>query len=304
MSQKQWGIVIGLALLAGLIVIVNAVALVYYLNFRQTEVAAVPATPAPTATATPTLTPYPTLALPNRENTAVPTPLPTQVVIATATAEGGEKNSLSQDVGEYLAEHAPATKAPTSAPATVAPAAGNSSITFRANPTSITAGSCSTLTWRVEGVKAYWVDGQPGAGSTGSRSVCPDSTQTYELKYQMADENNILKSYSQFVTVNVNQSSGSSSSSSSDSSSSAVASYKASVCDGYRRDLTKYASFNDTIGYLHTKELMELWQCDGDPNYIPSECDLLALFRRWAEADNDVTRVIELDEEMQQAGCR
>ena len=35
--------------------------------------------------------------------------------------------------------------------------------------------------WHVVGVKAYWVDGQPGAGDDGSRRVCPCQTETHTL---------------------------------------------------------------------------------------------------------------------------
>lgn len=38
--------------------------------------------------------------------------------------------------------------------------------------------------WTVEGVAAYWVDGQPGSGGTGNKSACPKSNTTYTLKYQ------------------------------------------------------------------------------------------------------------------------
>lgn len=299
MSKKQWVIVFSLAVVGCLILAVNGAALYLYLNSSQTEVAVAPVTPAPTPTATPTPTPRPTIALPSQENTAVPTPLPTQVV--TITPESREKNDLIEDLNAYMAEHAPPTKTPTTA---AAPAAGNSSITFKANPTSITDGSCSTLSWRVEGVKAYWVDGQPGAGATGSRSVCPDSTQSYELKYQMLAANNLLKTYSQVVTVFVNEPADSPSYGSGGGGSSGNTSIKAGVCEEFRRDLDRAANDRDEVAYIRTKDEMELWQCDGDPNFIPTVCDLLALFRRWAAADRDATWALELEEKMQQEGCQ
>ncbi len=308
MSKKQGVIVFSLALVAGLILVVNGAVLYYYLNANQTEIAAAPTTPAPTSTPTHTPTPYPTIALPNQENTAVPTPLPTKVV--TAIAESREKNSLIEDLGEYMADHAPPTRTPGAAPAPVAPSAGNASIAFHANPTSITAGSCSTLSWRVEGVNAYWVDGEPGAGGTGSRSVCPGSTQTFELKYQTVTTNNMLKTYYQSVTVYVNESSSSSSSSSSSGSSSsdfglaADAAYKASMCDLFSRDRDRAISDGDVVEAMKARQEMELWQCNGDPYYIPSECDQLALEELWARAEGDVFRIMDIREEMELAGCQ
>lgn len=60
-------------------------------------------------------------------------------------------------------------------------------IQFWADSTLVAAGSCTMLYWHVTNVKAYWVDGQPGAGDDGSRQVCPCQTETHILHVVKAD---------------------------------------------------------------------------------------------------------------------
>lgn len=64
-----------------------------------------------------------------------------------------------------------------SAPAPSAPP----SISFFADPSSITAGQCTTLRWDVENVRAVYLDGQ-GVIGHDSKSVCPLLTTTYTLR--------------------------------------------------------------------------------------------------------------------------
>ncbi|MCL6429307.1 MAG: SH3 domain-containing protein [Anaerolineae bacterium] len=57
---------------------------------------------------------------------------------------------------------------------------GGSTVTFDASPRTISCGSCSTLSWAVDGVQEVYLD---GAGVIGhdSRRVCPAQTRTYVL---------------------------------------------------------------------------------------------------------------------------
>lgn len=55
------------------------------------------------------------------------------------------------------------------------------SVSVSVSPTTIVAGQCAELSWRVEYVRAVYLDGQ-GVGGTGSRSVCPTQSQIYELR--------------------------------------------------------------------------------------------------------------------------
>lgn len=55
------------------------------------------------------------------------------------------------------------------------------SIQFWVSPTTIVAGECAELSWQVEYVRAVYLDGE-GVGGSGTRSVCPTQSQTYELR--------------------------------------------------------------------------------------------------------------------------
>jgi len=63
-----------------------------------------------------------------------------------------------------------------------------SEIQFWADSNLVAAGSCTMIHWHVVGVKAYWVDGQPGAGDDGSRQVCPCQTETHTLHVVKLDD--------------------------------------------------------------------------------------------------------------------
>jgi hypothetical protein len=49
---------------------------------------------------------------------------------------------------------------------------------------------------------------------------------------------------------------------------------------------------------------MDVWQCDGDPNFVPTVCDLLALEIKWATSEGDILWLMELQEEMKLEGCQ
>jgi hypothetical protein len=72
---------------------------------------------------------------------------------------------------------------------------------FVAEPTSIFYGAESTLTWEVRGVKAFFLDGEPMSGPTGSRRVKPLTTTTYVLRVIKAD--NSVQEVTQTVTVSL-----------------------------------------------------------------------------------------------------
>ncbi len=100
---------------------------------------------------------------------------------------------------------APVQPAPTPAPTPIPPSA---TISFRADPTVINEGDCTALTWNVENIQAVWVYPQgsnyqdsPVTGS-GSMSVCPTQTTTYEMRIQHTDGSIEFRA----VTVTVNPS--------------------------------------------------------------------------------------------------
>ncbi|HEX3053064.1 MAG TPA: hypothetical protein VHP83_20565, partial [Aggregatilineaceae bacterium] len=54
-------------------------------------------------------------------------------------------------------------------------------IEFTADKTTISSGQCANLTWRVEGIKAVYLQGG-GVVGAGTVQVCPTTTTTYNLK--------------------------------------------------------------------------------------------------------------------------
>lgn len=125
----------------------------------------------PTATFTPTATH--TLAPPT--DTPQPTPTNTMVVLPTSTPSA---------TPTMLPATPTATRRPTQPPAPTSPPIPAQNIRFWSDSTNLSYGGCTILHWSVEGVTAYWVDGQPGSGGTGSKQVCPKSNSVYTLKYQ------------------------------------------------------------------------------------------------------------------------
>jgi hypothetical protein len=66
-------------------------------------------------------------------------------------------------------------------PATEAPPPLPADIQFWADSDNIPAGSCTTVHWHVAHVKAYWVDGNPGAGDDGGFQACPCQEEMHTL---------------------------------------------------------------------------------------------------------------------------
>ena len=109
----------------------------------------------------------------------------------------GDGDGLADNVDGCPAQPGPAenngcplpTETPTSKPPEV---------NFSAEPNHITAGGCATLHWDVENAKAAYLDGQ---GVTGheNRQVCPSQTQTYELRVEGRNGEEVKKQ----VTVEV-----------------------------------------------------------------------------------------------------
>ena len=60
-------------------------------------------------------------------------------------------------------------------------------VSFTGNPTTITAGQSSTLTWNVEGADTVDISGIGTVPATGSRAVSPAQTQTYVLTAKNAN---------------------------------------------------------------------------------------------------------------------
>lgn len=69
---------------------------------------------------------------------------------------------------------------PTSTPTTPPPPP--TIVSIQANPSSITQGQCTTVSWAVEGViSAVYFDGE-GVGDHDSRQKCPTQSRTYDLR--------------------------------------------------------------------------------------------------------------------------
>jgi uncharacterized protein YraI len=120
-------------------------------NVENVPVVEPPPTPTGTPTQTPTLTttPTPTTDLPTFTPTPTETPAedtPTPTVTLTPTPDGN-----------------------------------TTTIEFTANPTSISGGDCTTISWKVTGVKEVYFEGS-GVGGAGAVQDCPNETRTYRLR--------------------------------------------------------------------------------------------------------------------------
>lgn len=278
------------------------------------------------AVSTNTSTPYPTLALPTSDSSTISlTSTATRVV--SEDIDYSDDSSLNQEINEYVDAIAPPTSTPT--PKVEQKPIENKSagikVSFSGNPTSISSGQCATLSWVTEGIKAYWVDGQPGAGGSGNRQVCPSSTTTYELKYQAAAENNFIKTHTQHVTISVGGNSsgnkannpssspadrnqGSSSTTIHPSSGGSVSNIdlsaqKANQCNYLADELELLRNGGDTLGVKYVNNLMSVWGCD-NPDYIPSNmCGVYKLHKEWAQAEGDITKVKKYQEDLDKNGC-
>ena len=92
-------------------------------------------------------------------------------------------------------------------PATQTP---SPTIQFAADPSTINEGECSTLAWNTENVQAVYLypQGEPwqnyGVPGTGTRTVCPSKTTTYELRVVKVDGSVEIRQTTVFVTPNPN----------------------------------------------------------------------------------------------------
>lgn len=94
--------------------------------------------------------------------------------------------ALTLPVAPTLSATAPSsTPSPTTAPSpTTTPA---SDVRMWADDSALAAGACTTVRWRAAHVSAYWVDGNAGAGDTGSLQTCPCSDETHTLHVRLPD---------------------------------------------------------------------------------------------------------------------
>ncbi len=72
-------------------------------------------------------------------------------------------------------------------------------IEFAATPQYISAGSCTTLVWNVQGVQAVYLNEQ-GVVGQGSQQVCPCSDTTYTLRVVYADNTTTTHSVTVYVS--------------------------------------------------------------------------------------------------------
>jgi hypothetical protein len=138
------------------------------------ELAQTPTTPTGTPTYTPTRTAEPTPPTPT--GTAKP---PTPTYTPTGTAKPPTPTFTPTPTGTPTMPPPP--------PPTEAPPPPSADIQFWADNDNIQAGSCTTVRWHVANVKAYWVDGNPGAGDNGSFQTCPCQEETHTLHVVGAD---------------------------------------------------------------------------------------------------------------------
>lgn len=113
-------------------------------------------------------------------------------------------NAQNQPFGQriWVAINVPGAPTPTPPP-TQTP---SPSIQFSANPQEIQQGQCSTLSWSTANVQAVFLypQGQDwrnnGVAGEGTRSVCPATTTTYELRVVKTDGNVEIRTTTVFVT--------------------------------------------------------------------------------------------------------
>jgi len=81
-------------------------------------------------------------------------------------------------------------------------------ITFFANPTTVQQGRCSQLIWRTDNVQAVYLYEQGADWSSnavqesGTLTVCPQSTLTYEMRVLLTDNSVILRQVTVYVVPN------------------------------------------------------------------------------------------------------
>lgn len=89
---------------------------------------------------------------------------------------------------------------PTATPTPAVTATPTVLIEFWANKGTITKGECVTLSWRVQGIKEVYFQGQ---GVVGEQSVerCPEETTTYHLRVVLMDDTEDNR----YITITVNE---------------------------------------------------------------------------------------------------
>lgn len=133
------------------------------------------ATPTPAPLVQPTATPTPT---PLAQPTATPTPTPLAQPTATPTPVPPAQPTLSP-----TPKPTPTAPTPTPTPTPPIPA----DLRFWVDRDTVQAGECTTVRWHVSGVRAYWVDGNAGAGDDGDMEICPCDDETHTLHVVKAD---------------------------------------------------------------------------------------------------------------------
>ncbi len=101
------------------------------------------------------------------------------------------RNDLGQNFGErvYVGITVPSPATPTPVP----PPPPQAGVSFTVDRTNIKQGECVTFSWNVQNVQAvyFYAQGQPwesnGVAGQGSRTECPSTTTTYELRIQYTD---------------------------------------------------------------------------------------------------------------------
>ena len=113
---------------------------------------------------------------------------PPQTTTFTLVVTGPDGATVERALTIAVEGTAP-TPTPTATPSVGAPPPPPlGEILFSADNDVVAAGSCTMIRWHVSNVKAYWVDGQPGAGDDGSRQVCPCQTETHTLRVVKMDD--------------------------------------------------------------------------------------------------------------------
>ena len=124
-----------------------------------------------------------------------PTPVPSSTPLPTASA-----TTTPSPTPQATATPSPVpSDTPTPSPSPIPGA----TISFTADQTSIAAGQCARLSWKVNNVIAVYLNGEGVPGEDGGqavvREVCPDETQRYELRVLKLDN----QSESQEITIRV-----------------------------------------------------------------------------------------------------
>ena len=140
--------------------------------------------PTPSAPAGPAPTVWPT-PLPLIQATATLAPTPQPLVAPTHTPYPTPQPWVAPTHTPYPTPSWTLMRPyPTPTPTPVPMAAD---IRLWADQDTVQAGSCTTVRWHVSGVRAYWVDGDAGAGDDGAKPICPCDDETHTLRAAKTD---------------------------------------------------------------------------------------------------------------------